>query len=75
MEEETIGGVATCPSCGFKNRLRYNATKVPYGDVILCDCEEGGCNKYFAILINRPVLVINSFEMKPREIPVNDEKA
>lgn len=37
-----------CPYCGWENNLLINPEKVMEQQIILCDCNEGGCDKYFA---------------------------
>ncbi len=37
-----------CPYCGFGNDIIINPENVTEEQIILCDCDKGGCNRYFA---------------------------
>lgn len=36
-----------CPYCGVENKIIINIENVIDKQVQLCDCEEGGCDRYF----------------------------
>ena len=60
-----------CPYCGFVNSAAVSATEwFPRPRVVLCDCDEGGCDSYFVAKIRVSVetegLKIEGCEPPPR---------
>lgn len=43
--------ILTCPLCGFESQLHKVEAFRP--EVFCCDCEEGGCDQYFAASVSR----------------------
>lgn len=37
-----------CPYCGFENSIEINPENIIEEQIIRCDCEDGGCDRYFA---------------------------
>lgn len=37
-----------CPYCGLENNIIINPEIIAEKQIVLCDCEEGGCDRYFA---------------------------
>lgn len=37
-----------CPYCGFENNIIINPENVTEKQIILCDCDNGECDRYFA---------------------------
>lgn len=40
-----------CPYCGYENNVEINSENAIEKQVILCDCEDGGCDRYFVAFI------------------------
>lgn len=38
----------SCPYCGYENLVEVKCDS-PENQVILCDCDKGGCDRHFAI--------------------------
>ena len=54
----------TCPYCGYKNTITRAIHAHNKRDIILCDIEEGGCDKYF---VYRPMVKIHADVWKIEE--------
>lgn len=37
-----------CPYCGFENNIIINPENITEKQITLCDCDKGGCDRYFA---------------------------
>jgi len=61
----------SCPYCGFINTVAMSVSeRWPRPRVVLCDCDEGGCDSYFVAKISIEIetqgLKIEGCEPPPR---------
>ena len=61
MNEETV--IVKCPYCSY---VQTDVGQTDLGrNIILCDCDEGGCDKYYAYSIRKTV-ELNVFKMEDK---------
>lgn len=46
-----------CPYCGFQNTIRSLSPTKTERTLVLCDCDAGGCDQYFAVFARTRVEV------------------
>lgn len=43
--------ITKCPYCGAENSIEINPENITEEQIVLCDHEEGGCDRYFAAFV------------------------
>ena len=55
-----------CPYCGFENVIKAKSVNNSYHpNVVTCDSEEGGCDRFFGVKITLSVIT-SVYEMQER---------
>lgn len=54
----------SCPYCGHTNTVRIDRNSFEQREIVICDIEDGGCDKEFAVLIKTEI----TFNVKISEI-------
>ena len=63
--DSSITATVMCPYCNFVNYVYHDFAKdgkYPSRHIVSCDCEEGGCDRYFAVIVHIRT-AFNVFEM------------
>ena len=53
----------TCPYCGFVNQWYLEMSAYEKRNVVLCDCDEGGCDQHF-VLAHRCIVKLKTVRME-----------